>query len=356
MTSLRERARQAHPEFPWLEAGDAAGIERVLSRLGWLAPGERISSADPAGEGNMNLTLRIVSDRRRFVLKQARPWVEKYPEIAAPWDRSEIEQRFYARISSLPEVASRMPRVIACSSENRLIALEDLPDARDLTSLYAGDCLDDNLDDNDIDALADYLAALHGGTRGDPDPAFANRAMRALDHEHIFRVPLDPGNGLDLDRHEPGLRDAALALIDDREFNHRAESLGQIYLADGRQLVHGDYFPGSWLRTRDGLRIIDPEFAHFGAAEFDLGCAVAHLSLANRPAAEAQRLIERHRAHDSTPKIDPALVAGFAAIEVVRRLIGVAQLPIPPSRGVRRALLARARQAMLDSRHEVLFA
>lgn len=352
MTSLREQAMQAHPDFPWLEAGDAAGIERLLSRLGWLAAGERISSADPAGEGNMNLTLRIVSDRRSFVLKQARPWVEKYPEIAAPWDRSEVEQRFYARIASLPEVASRMPRVIACSSENRLIALEDLRDARDLTSLYSGDALGDD----ELDSLADYLAALHGGTLGDPDPAFANRAMRALDHEHIFRVPLDPANGLDLDRHEPGLRAAALALIADREFTARAETLGQIYLADGRQLVHGDCFPGSWLRTRDGLRLIDPEFSHFGAAEFDLGCAVAHLALAQKTAAAAQRLIERHRAHGHAPKLDPALIAGFAAIEVVRRLIGVAQLPLPPSRDARRALLARARKAMLDSRHEVLFA
>ncbi len=363
MTTSREETMRAHPDFPWLEAGDPVGVERVLSRLGWLLPGERILSADHAGEGNMNLTLRVVSRRRRFILKQARPWVEKYPEIPAPWDRSVVEQQFYERIASIPEVASRMPALLGRSSEYRLLALEDLPEARDSTSIYAGDALSGD----EIDSLADYLAALHSGThvgvqtgtqagtqRG-CGPGFANRAMRALNHEHIFRVPLDPANGLDLERHEPGLRAAALRLIADRDFTTRVGELGQLYLEDGRQLVHGDCFPGSWLRTRDGLRIIDPEFAHCGAAEFDLGCAVAHLALANRPAAEATRLLERHRTRDRSARIDPAIVARFAAIEVVRRLIGVAQLPIPPSRGTRCVLLDRARSAMLDARREVLF-
>src|SRR2546421_5684303 len=48
----------------------------------------RSLSAAPAGEGNMNYTLRIGTSERSFVMKQARPWVEKYPHIAAPWDRA----------------------------------------------------------------------------------------------------------------------------------------------------------------------------------------------------------------------------------------------------------------------------
>jgi len=356
VTTLREDTIRAHPDFPWLEAGDTDAVMRVLSGLGWLEPAERVVSAAPAGEGNMNLTLRIVTDRRRFILKQARPWVEKYPEIPAPWDRSEIEQRFYARVAALPAVASRMPRLLARSSECRLLAIEDLGDARDMTSLYAGDAPSPD----ELESLADYLSALHVGTRvgGDdaPDPAFANRAMRALNHEHIFRLPLDPVNGLDLDRYEPGLRAAARRLIADAGFCDRIAQLGQVHLADGRQLVHGDCFPGSWMRTRDGLRVIDPEFAHTGAPELDLGCAVGHLALAQRPVGEAEQLLARYRQHDASLPIDPALVAGFAAIEVVRRLIGVAQLPIPPSVDARRSLLERARSALLDARHEELFA
>jgi hypothetical protein len=45
----------------------------------------------------------------------------------------------------------------------------------------------------------------------------------------------------------------------DTAFGTRVNELGEIYLADGAQLVHGDFFPGSWLRTPHGPMIIDPE-------------------------------------------------------------------------------------------------
>ena len=43
----------------------------------------------------------------------------------------------------------------------------------------------------------------------------------------------------------------------------RVTALGVRYLEDGDTLVHGDYFPGSWLRTGEGVRIIDGPFANF---------------------------------------------------------------------------------------------
>jgi 5-methylthioribose kinase len=349
--TAREQAMRAEPDFPWLEAGDVVTVERTLHALGWLEDGERVLSADRAGDGNMNLTLRVVTAARRLVLKQARPWVEKYPEIAAPPERSSVEQRFYARVAGIAGVGDRMPRIVACSEAARILLMEDLEDARDMTSLYAGDAPTPA----ELDALADYAARLHAGTAGPPDRAFANRAMRTLDHEHIHRVPLDPGNGLDLDAFEPGLRAAANRLCADARFTALADETGRHYLSDGPHLVHGDYFPGSWVRTRRGLRIIDPEFAHCGAPEHDVGCAIAHLALAGRPRDEAERLLSAYRGHPPAPTLDPALLARYAAIETVRRLIGVAQLPIPPSRGERAALLERARAAMVDADRSHLF-
>jgi len=352
METLREEAMRAHPDFPWLDAGDAAGVERALASLGWLKPGERVASVARAGDGNMNLTLRVTTGERSFVLKQARPWVEKYPDIPAPWDRSETEQRFYERVASLPAVADHMPRIFGRSASARIIVMEDLPGASDMSGLYTGDAPRSD----ELHVLAGYLAALHGGTAGDADPRLANRAMRALNHEHVFRVPLDTANGLELDAFEPGLDSAARRLAGDAPFVAAAGELGRLYLADGRSLVHGDFFPGSWLRTRRGLCFIDPEFAHYGAPELDLGVAIAHLALAARPAGEARALLARYRATGLAPALDDALCARFAAIEVVRRLIGVAQLPIPPTRGVRAVLLDRARTAMLDARAAALFA
>jgi 5-methylthioribose kinase len=251
----------------------------------------------------------------------------------------------------MPDVASRMPRIIGTSHQARVFAMQDLSDAQDLTGLYSGD----RLRAGEIRDLADYLRALHAGSARERAPRIVNREMRALNHEHIYRLPLDEGNGLSLGGLETGLDEAARRLREDDDFRRIATETGERYLADGGHLVHGDYFPGSWLRTREGIRIIDPEFAFFGDPELDLGCAVAHLALAGQPLRDAARLLGRYASGSNSPRVEPGHLARYAAIEVVRRLIGVAQLPMAPSHGERAALLERARRAMLGGDHEVLW-
>ena len=99
-------------------------------------------------------------------------------------------------------------------------------------------------------------------------PMLDNRAMRALNHAHIFDIPLRADNGIDLDAITPGSRRTrARAVSDDAQLRQRVAALGAIYLGEAPHastpaLLHGDYYPGSWLRhPRLGVAIIDPEFA-----------------------------------------------------------------------------------------------
>jgi 5-methylthioribose kinase len=328
---------RARPDFPWLAAGDRGGVEGFLAHRGWLTPGEPVVACDAAGEGNMNLTLRVRTDRRSLVLKQARPWVEKYDHIPAPWERGESERWFYERVARIPEVAAHMPRLLASDATACVLLLEDLEGAHDLTGMYAGA----RLEPEEIDRLALVLRALHDGTAGDPPRSSFNRAMRELNHLHCFVVPLDPENGLPLDRFEPGLAAAAATLAADAALRSVVAEMGGRYLGAGGPLLHGDWFPGSWLRTAAGPRVIDPEFCFQGEREIDVGSGVAHLVLARHAPAAAQRFLDTYGA------CDPMGVARYAAVEIVRRLIGVAQLPIAPTGGWRAALLARARDAAL---------
>jgi 5-methylthioribose kinase len=338
--SLRSDAMRAHPAFPWLDADDAAGVRQFLERRGWLEAAERVVTCACAGEGNMNLTLRVRTDRRSMVLKQARPWVEKYDHIEAPWDRSLSERWFYERVATIPEVARHTPRLLAGDADARALLLENLENACDLTGVYAGQ----RLEPEEVDQLARVLRALHDATAGDPVRPGFNRAMRELNHAHCFVVPLDPATILPLDRFEPGLEARRLAFANDGALRAVAEQTGGRYRTEIGPLVHGDYFPGSWLRTAAGIRIIDPEFCFRGDREIDVGCAVAHLALARQPPAVAQRFLDAYGAG----ACDAAVTARYAAMEIVRRLIGVAQLPIAPTHGWRGGLLARARDAALD--------
>jgi 5-methylthioribose kinase len=338
----RDEFQRQHPDAYFLDANDLAGLTAYLRERGWIEPDETVCGAGKAGEGNMNYTLRVATAARSFILKQARPWVEKYPQIAAPIERAGVEGRFYEAIAGDAELSAMMPRLLGLDAASHILALEDLGEARDFTTLYQGA----RLMEAEADALADFLSRLHRSDTARKSD-FANRAMRALNHLHIFDFPLQFDNGLDLDAITPGLDEAARELKADVSYVRTVHGLGELYLRNGDALLHGDYFPGSWLQTARGLRVIDAEFCFYGPPEFDLGVAVAHLHLAHQGEAIVQRFLARYR---PVGALDRELVGQLAGVELMRRLIGVAQLPLQCDLDAKRALLTRSRELMLKTR------
>ena len=298
-----------------------------LASAGCLAVNETLLSAEKAGEGNMNCAVRVRTSAGSFILKQSRPWLEKYPQIAAPFDRALAESRFYRLVAPSAAVAGMMPRMLWSDDEARLVALEDLGAASDFFPLYAHEIA---FPERTLAELVAYLSALHGLAPTDPATreGLANYEMRALNHEHIFALPLRVNNGLDLDAYTgtPGLGAVAAAFKEDSAYTSDVAELGKRYrLGIGGSLIHGDFFPGSFLRTAKGVRVIDPEFCFCGDAEFDLGVFAAHLLLAGEPAERAEQVLSLYR--PAAASVSPELARQYAGVEMMRRLIGVAQIP-----------------------------
>lgn len=338
MTLLERYAREMPGAF-FLDASQPAALQAYLLARGVLAPGRSIHQLERAGEGNMNLVLRAtLDDGGTLIIKQSRPWAEKFPSVAAPAERADSEAEFYRRTAPLPPVAACSPRLRMTDTQSHILVMDDLGPGRDLFSLYRGDEL---LDVSTLDALTDYLSALHRGLR-QPGAGFTlpNRAMRALNAEHIFRFPFRADSGFDVDNVTPGLRALAAACRADALLMQNIAALEARYLADGNTLLHGDFFPGSFLRTEHGLKVIDPEFCFFGDAEFDLGVLIAHLRLARQPESLIARLLARYA---GAPDLSEARCHQYAGIEVLRRLLGIAQLPLPLDLAAKRRLIDTAR-------------
>ncbi len=331
-SSLRSQFAAAHGDVVLLDAGGGPVLDRYLVDRRLAGGIEMPARVARAGEGNMNLTLRVTLLGRTLILKQGRPWVEKYDHIAAPWERTLVEGQFYEAVRKAPAVADHMPVLLDVDAHNHVLALEDVGTAGDLTSMYA----DRQIPAATVGELLAWLSALSGVAVAESSRAvLANRAMRALNHEHIFSLPLAHRNGIDLDGITRGLDLAASGLKDDRAYAARVSDLGAAYLADGAALVHGDYFPGSWVRSPGGIRIIDPEFCFLGAREFDYGVMLAHLALARVDVEAAAQVV----AASVRARLDGTLMLGFAGVEIMRRLLGVAQLPLPYGLDVKRHLL-----------------
>jgi 5-methylthioribose kinase len=305
----------------------------VLAVLGWLPDERRVVSVERAGAGNMNLVERVtLDDGTTMILKRAHGWVEKYPDIPAPIGRAGVEAAFYTAVSGSAAGAA-MPAHLGFDEGAAANLFADLGAGADGMTAYAGV----EIGEADLDAVADWMRALHA-LPVPADTRLANHAMRELNALHIFDFPLDLGSGFDVDTITPGLQFHANRLKQDAGFVAAVQAIKALYLGDlPGVLLHGDLYPGSWLTTPHGLFVIDPEFCWIGPREWDLGVLFAHLRLSGQAESATERLIKRYN-----HPIDTALVRRIAGIEIMRRLIGVAQLPLDIDLSAKVSLLNEA--------------
>lgn len=309
----------------------------LLQKLDFWKSGEKISHISVPGESNMNLVLRIRTNLGSYILKQSKSYVRKYPQIPAPISRIEIEYCFLELLSTDPYLASLSPKVLHYDSTDHLMLLEDLGEGSDYLSIYEGV---PQLQPDELIRLVQYLMHLHQLQVAD----FPNTdGMRTLNHEHIFEFPFLEENGFDLDQIQPGLQEASLPYKRDAVLKAKIHSLGQRYLKTGKTLIHGDFYPASWLEVSSGIKIIDPEFGGLGDPEFDLGVFLAHLNLAQQDE-QLNKLVQE----TYNIPLEWSLVQQYRGVELLRRLIGIAQLPVSLSLDEKKSLLARARTYLLS--------
>lgn len=328
-----------------LLAEHADAVAAHLRRLGWIGAGEDVAGLEVPGQGNMNRLLRVRLPARSFILKQAVPWVARYPQIPAPVDRLAAEAAFYRTIEEHPALRLHTPALLGEDPAEHLLCLEDLGSQGDLTSIYdAGPAADH---EPLLTVLAQWLSQLHAlPVSAGQIPA--NDDMRALNHTHIFEVPFDTDNGVAL---SDTLRDHQQRLAADDALRARAQELGRLYTGAAAHdapaaLLHGDFYPGSWLPHGERtVAVIDPEFGFAGPAEFDVGVFMAHLIMAGYATEAVAGVL---RSYAAPAGFSQPLADGFAGMEVIRRLLGVAQLPLTADDDARSGWLGWARAAVVS--------
>ncbi len=310
-------------------------LQAYLRKREWLTADEKITSIEKPGAGNMNVVIRVVTNERSFILKQSRPYVQKYQEVKAPVERITVEKNFYQALRD-NAVNAYIPNILGYDSVENLLLLEDLGHCEDMTTIYQKRAIGAK----ELDRLIFILGLIHRKKVGDEFPD--NLEMRRLNHQHIFVLPFRKDNGLDLDDVQPGLEELSIPFKEDANVKSVVDTIGNKYLSPGNTLLHGDYYPGSWMTEGNNLYVIDPEFAFPGFAEFDLGIMAAHLIMATGKKAYLQQIYDRYQGG-----ADKKLMGQVAGIEIVRRLIGLAQLPLERDLAEKRKLLKKARKLIL---------
>lgn len=319
----KQEFKKLYPDTIFLDPSEPEVINNYLQQQKLTDERDRIIHVEKAGQGNMNLTLRVITKNHSFIVKQSRPWVEKYPAIPAPVHRTSIEGLFYKTIAYIPELAENIPKLLGLDEKSNTIFIEDLGQIKSFESMYGGH----PLQEEHMRILLYWINRLHQ-QEFSPETRYLlkNLEMRKLNHEHIFALPINKNNGLDLDSFTKGLSKLGNELKANPTYCKKVEALGELYLSDGKCLLHGDYYPGSWMQREGKVYVIDPEFCFFGPPEFDIGVVLAHLLLSGQPLHTQEKIFDYYQ---NATLLDKRLVYNFAGVEIMRRLIGVAQLPLP---------------------------
>ncbi len=288
--------------------------QQYLNTKGIHAP---VRDLKKAGEGNMNCTMRVIHDQGSLILKQSSPFCEKFPEVKAPIGRINEEVRFYHLASSNKNLTKFIPHNIFFDEKNYLFAMEDLGEGKDFLSVYGAD----KIEENDLKQIARILSEIHATDISGSE--FTNFEMRELNHAHMYDIPFQENNGLNLDDISNGFTKLAKNYIHSSKILKASKEIGELYLKKGDTLLHGDYYPGSWMKCDDKIFTIDPEFGFIGPKEFDLGVSLGHLHLSDHSQSE----IETYLSSYSHP-YDENLMSAFAGLEIFRRILGYAQLPM----------------------------
>ncbi len=329
----RDRFLERYPATFFLDADNLDGLSAYISSRGLMGSGEHIISADALAGGNMNCVVRVKTSSKSLILKQARPWVEKYPQIDAPMERNIIEAKFYEEIRRDTHLSQNAPLMLDNNPDAYILIMEDLGETQDFSYLYQNG---QQVSEENCRSLGDFLSRLHCI---EPEAFPNNQEMRLLNHQHIFDLPFRSDNGFELDSIQAGLTAVAELVYAEPAVIKQAAELGELYLSPGTSLLHGDFYPGSWMNSDGGLYVLDPEFCFVGPREFDLSVILAHFRLSEQSNISESNFLSYYLTDQD---IDWSLVERFAAVEIIRRLVGIAQLPLELSINQKKAIITQA--------------
>lgn len=322
-----------------------------------IFPENATLSCSEIGDGNLNLVFRVTDSTsgQGIIIKQALPYAKV---VGESWpltlQRAKIEAdalKLFGKIA--PEY---VPVVHYTDDVLAITVMDDLSHlliAR--TGLIRGEkypLLSKH--------LGEYLAktlfytsdfGMNQSDKKELQRQFINPELCKITEDLIFT---DPFYDADTNSFEEELRATAQSIWKNQELILHVALLKKSFLTEGEVLLHGDLHTGSVFASSTETKVIDPEFAFYGPAGFDIGQVFANLlfqALANNEKQEEvlfhiQTFWETFTHHYAelwnaknieplagVPGLYDSVVQkyfkdslGFAGCELIRRTIGLAHV------------------------------
>ncbi|MBU5441489.1 MULTISPECIES: S-methyl-5-thioribose kinase [unclassified Paenibacillus] len=257
-------------------------IEYARTKLDFFAEGAKLT-CEEIGDGNLNYVFRIVDENtgKSVIIKQAGPVARISDEFKVSTDRNRIESEILQMQYKL--APGLVPQVYKYDVVMNCCAMEDLSDHEIMRKAL--------MEYKQFPLFADHITTflvntllltsdvvLHHKEKKELVKRFVNPDLCEITEDLVYTEPF-----YDCPRNDifPATRAFAKRhLWEDEALQLETAKLKFEFMSNAQSLLHGDLHTGSIFIKPDSTKMIDPEFAFYGPAGYDVGNVIANLVFA----------------------------------------------------------------------------
>lgn len=251
----------------------------VVEKLGAFSADAPLTVTE-IGDGNINYVFRVVNEvsKESLIIKQADVLLRS---SGRPLDieRNRIEAEILQLQSEL--APNYVPEVYYYDQAMHALTMEDVSDYKNMRY----ELIQKKTFPNFSTEIADYLArtllltsdlVLDREVKKQRVKEFINPEMCDISEDLVFTEPYDDYKQRNIVTagNEQFIIDN---LYENEPLQVEVALLRNKFMNNAQSLLHGDLHTGSIFINQTGLKVIDPEFAFYGPAGYDIGNVLAHL-------------------------------------------------------------------------------
>lgn len=257
-------------------------IEYSKNVLGFFEADAKLSCKE-IGDGNLNYVFRIVDEKnnKSLIIKQAGPVARISDEFKLSPDRNRIESEILALQGEL--APGFVPKMYNYDPIMNCCAMEDLSDHQIMRAAL--------MEHKKFPLFADHISTFLVNTllltsdvvldhkkKKELVKGFINPELCEISEDLVYTEPFYdcPRN----DVFEGSKQFVKEHIWDDKQLSLETAKLKFEFMTNGQSLIHGDLHTGSVFIKQDSTKVIDPEFAFYGPAGYDIGNVIANLIFA----------------------------------------------------------------------------
>jgi len=257
-------------------------VEYAQVQLSFFETGAKLECRE-IGDGNLNYVFRIVDHEtgKSVIIKQAGPVARISDAFKVSPDRNRIESDILKLQGEL--VKGLVPEIYHYDPIMNCCAMEDLSDHEIMRTALLKHKKFPLFAEHITDFLANTLLLTSDVVLNHKDKKayvqqFTNPELCEISEDLVYTEPF-----YDCEQNDvfEGTREFIRETIwNDQRLALETAKLKFDFMTKAQSLLHGDLHTGSIFVKEDSTKVIDPEFAFYGPAGYDIGNVVANLIFA----------------------------------------------------------------------------